>query len=119
MNKKTANIITGLIFIAVAFFVLRGCFGGEEKAEPVTREKRIEQLFSPLDGSHDGTTEWLKSQLNDPSSLEILEVRYIDRKDSISVITDFTAKNEFGGRVRGTCISQIDTNGSLKSATVN
>lgn len=120
--QSTASGIAG--FLALIIILWAGCKAcngcGDKKEDKVlTRKERIENLFSKWDGSQPAVVEWIKGNLNDPNSFEHLETRFIDKKDSIGVITEFTAKNAFGGRVRSTCVAQIDTLGNLKSAEIH
>ena len=63
----------------------------------------LDDCFSAWDGSHRKFTELVKTQLNDPGSLEAQDTKYRIYPDSNGlhyVYMDFTAKNAFGGRVR-------------------
>ncbi len=78
----------------------------EKNVKPLTAEeqltKRKEACFSGWDGSHVRIKDWLKrNYLNDPDSYKHVETRFgiIGTGDTLNVITKFTAKNGFGGRV--------------------
>lgn len=80
----------------------------EKDVKPLTAEeqltKRKEACFSAWDGSHVRIKDWMKrNYLNDPNSYEHVETRFgmIGSGDTLNVITKFTAKNGFGGRVAG------------------
>ena len=128
------------IFIAIILFACLSVSmcGDDKKSEtktvekiamPLTAEeqlaKRKEACFSAWDGSHLRIKDWLKrNYLNDPGSYEHVETRFglIGTGDSLNVITKFTAKNGFGGRVAGyiqykTIIPDInDTSVNLSNA---
>ncbi|MBS1775335.1 MAG: hypothetical protein JSS64_03540 [Bacteroidetes bacterium] len=115
--KSSTSGIIGLVVFALLFWAgCKACGGCSEEAavdKPVTRQERVQQLFSAWDGSQPAVVDWIKQNLNDPNSFEHLETKFIDRKDTIAVVTEFTAKNAFGGRVRSTCIAYIDSLGNF------
>ena len=59
---------------------------------------RIERHFSKYDGSYTKFRNYIKDNLNDPSSFEHVETRYTDNKDgTVNVIMKYRGKNAFGG----------------------
>ena len=119
--KDVAKGCAILIVLAIIIvFVFRSCVGcgddNNSNATQMTRQQRVEKLFSAWDGSQPSVEKWVKSQLNDPNSYEHIETTYRDFDSVISINTEFTAKNGFGGRVRSRCIAVIDTLGNLKEA---
>ena len=83
--------------------------------------------FGKTGGYHKPTREYIKAKLKDPSSYEELKIGY-EFYDSESeqvkafymdgpalfVVVQYTAKNSFGGRVRGEFRAFWDLDGSLK-----
>lgn len=111
----TGCIVMAILIGCIVFVGLKTCTSNSE-TKPLTRSEQIEQLFSGWDGSHPLTVEYIKANIKDPDSYKHISTKYIDHTDYISVITEFTATNGFGGRVRTTCISKIDLTGKLLSA---
>lgn len=67
------------------------------------RMEHLETCFSQWDGEHLRIARWLKSNgLNDPGSYQHIKTRFSHKEsgDTVLVVTDFTAKNAFSGRVR-------------------
>lgn len=82
-----------------------------DKAE--AKKKKIESQFSAWDGSHRNLEKLIKENLNDPGSYEHLETNYWDMDTAIVVRTEYTAKNAYGGRVRGAVKARYDLEGNL------
>lgn len=112
--KQGCGIFLALILFMCLSVVMCGDDKPSEKnstsnnSKPLTAEeqltKRKEACFSAWDGSHVRIKRWLQNNyLNDPSSYEHLETRFskVVSGDTLIVITSFTAKNAFGGRVKG------------------
>jgi len=117
MAKHFFSIFTVLFFIIIAF-------GSMEKGEKevktnadgtlmTERQIEVENQFSSWDGSHPGLTRLIKEHMNDPKSFEHIETRFIDYDDYIYVITTFTGKNVFGGRVKQTVTANVDFEGNV------
>lgn len=51
-------------------------------------------------GYHIKTVEFIKELLSDPNSFEHIKTDYIEDENMLAVVTDFTTKNAYGGRVR-------------------
>ncbi|MDB5252849.1 MAG: VHMLp45 [Flaviaesturariibacter sp.] len=82
----------------------------EQKAD---RQKTIEGGFSSWDGSHKQLEKYIKDNLNDPGSYEHIKTRYWDQDDHLVVSTEYTAKNAYGGRVRGFVKAKCALDGSV------
>ncbi len=75
----------------------------------------IEFQFSWFDGSHIYLKEYLKKNLKDPGSLEIIDTRYVDTRDLkwndyLIVNMKYRAKNSFWWYVVETIKAQFDKN---------
>lgn len=75
----------------------------------------IESQFSWFDGSHIYLKEYLKKNLKDPGSIEIIDTRYVDTKDLnwddyLIVNMKYRAKNSFWWYVVETINAQFDKN---------
>lgn len=75
----------------------------------------IESQFSWFDGSHIYLKEYLKKNLKDPGSIEIIDTRYVDTKDLnwddyLIVNMKYRAKNSFWWYVIETIKAQFDKN---------
>ncbi len=112
--KQGCGIFIAIILFACLSVTMCGDDKSSEKkatqntAKPLTAEeqltKRKEACFSAWDGSHIRIKNWLKSNyLNDPGSYEHIETRFSKdpKGDTLDVLTKFSAKNGFGGRVTG------------------
>lgn len=73
----------------------------EEQANQA-REDIISKAFSAWDGSHIALTKIVKNSMNDPSSYEHVDTRYLDQGETLFVIMEFRGKNAFGGVVKNT-----------------
>jgi len=77
------------------------------------RKELVEKQFSAWDGSHRGLTKAIKESMNDPSSYDHVETRYLDRGDHLIVTTIFRGKNAFGGVVKNSVTAKVDLNGNV------
>lgn len=114
-SNPFVSIIACCAIIAVIWVGCDKC-NEDGSSKQLTRKERIENLFSDWDGSQPEVEKWIKQHIKDPDSYKHIETRFIDRKNEVGVITTFTATNSFGGRVKTTCLAQIDTLGNLLSA---
>lgn len=73
------------------------------KAEKAEYEKRVkefgENCLSAWDGSHQELKDYVKRNMNDPSSFEHVETKFILKKDYVVLMMSFRGKNAFGGVV--------------------
>lgn len=111
-NATQGNPLIGLLILGIFILIFRACLGCGEDApkKPKTREEQIKECFSAWDGSHRKLERWVKNNMNDPSSYEHIETRYVDNTTSIGIIMKFRGKNAFGGKVVTTVIAQCDNN---------
>lgn len=79
-----------------------------QKTQVVSRSERIQACFSHWDGSQVRIERYLKDgYLNDPDSYEHVSTKYAplhENSDTLLVVTVFSARNGFGGRVRSSVI---------------
>ncbi len=95
--------------------------GKELKAQKETKSQSqenasndyIRNSFSSWDGSHTGLERFIKKKMNDPSSYEHIETRYIDKGDHMIVNTSFRGKNKFGALVKNTVVAKTDLDGNV------
>lgn len=87
----------------------------------------VDAQFKQWDGTHIPTTKYIKSRLKDPGSFEQIELGYQFTPQgsevavafgfddsSVLVAVEYTAKNSYGGRVRGEFRAFWNIDGSLK-----
>lgn len=100
-----------LILLAVLMATFMAC--EPQKQAPQTREQKIRAQFSGWDGSHINLTKVIKASMNDPSSYEHVETRFLDRKEYVLVITKFRGNNVYGGKVVNVMYAQVTSNGDV------
>jgi hypothetical protein len=109
------KFILGLFIL----IVLGGIFGekdnsAKKQSPPKSlHQQQIEKQFSSWDGSHRTLERHIKDIMNDPSSYEHIETRYIDNGDHLLVFTRFRGKNGFGGMVQQAITAKIDMDGNI------
>lgn len=82
----------------------------------LTREQRIEKMFSHWDGSHRELERKVKEMMNDPDSYKHVETVYQDPGPSHNIInikTTFRGKNKFGGVVKSWVWAKSDLDGNV------
>lgn len=78
------------------------------------RQKRIEKLFSPWDGSNRSLVKLVKENMNDPKSFEHAETKFWDvGENTIVILMKYRGKNAFGGVVTETIKAESDLNGNI------
>lgn len=82
-------------------------------AAKAARFKILQEQFSAYDGSHRKFERLIKEAMNDPSSYDHVETRYIDNGNYIRVFCTFRGKNAFGGLVKNTKVADFDIDGNL------
>jgi TolA-binding protein len=82
-----------------------------KRQEEEAYQKQIEDQFSPWDGSHTKLTRLIKERLNDPKSYDHTKTTYKIEGDDILILTDFRAKNAFGGIVQSSVIGKASIDG--------
>ncbi|MGJ1420452.1 hypothetical protein ACR79T_12565 [Sphingobacterium spiritivorum] len=88
-NSKWLKFGIGTVII---IFILDQCF----KKTPDAPKNKIENQLSNFDGSLIKFREYIKNNLNDPSSFEHVETRYKDNGDgTASVYMKYRGKNAF------------------------
>lgn len=108
----------GLLLIAVPAIWCCGQCSPSDKPSKLdkptdSRKERIEQQFSPWDGSHRGLTRAIKDAMNDPRSYEHVETVYRDEGSRLWVRTTFRGKNAFGGVVKNWTEARVDLDGNV------
>lgn len=84
--------------------------------DSIKHYKWVDKQFSGWDGSHTLSVLAIKKRMNDPKSFDHIKTTYTDNLDmGLIVFTTFTGKNAFGGTIKNTCITKIDTSGNLTS----
>lgn len=77
------------------------------------RKDKVEKMFSAFDGSNRKLIVVTKESMNDPESFEHIKTVYWDHDSIIVVKMDYTGKNGFGGRVRGTVMANCNLDGEV------
>lgn len=80
-----------------------------------TKADSIRQQFSAWDGSHINFKQFIKDNMNDPSSFEHVKTAYEIRKDSTEILIQMTYRgtNAFGGVVTNTSQGLANINGDI------
>lgn len=81
--------------------------------DSVLKVKQIKTQFSEWDGSHYNLEKTIKQSMNDPGSYEHIETIYWEIKDYLVVLTKYSGKNAFGGRVQGLVKAKVDLQGNV------
>jgi hypothetical protein len=77
------------------------------------REQRIQEQFSPWDGSHRQLESFIQRAMNDPDSYEHVRTVYWDKGDYLIVETTFRGKNAFGGVVKNFVRAKVTLDGVI------
>lgn len=64
-----------------------------------TRKLAIKSQFNNWDGSHINLEQSIKKSIADPNSYEHVATNYDVIRDTLYILTDFRAKNAYGGKV--------------------
>lgn len=125
MKRKSVGCLGAVAILAVALVIgsiisTGGGSGSKEPAKPKTaaelRADKIQNQFSPWDGSHRQLEAVLKKSLKDPDSYEHIETRFKDNGDEgIYVVMKYRAKNSFGGYVVNSVAATYSIDGVLLS----
>lgn len=97
-EEKRNGKIGCLALLAVVVFLIF-LIPTPKKTPEDTRLDQIKKCFS-LDGSHREITAYLKKTMDDPESFHHNGTRYIDEGEHLTVFTNFSGKNLFGGVVK-------------------
>ena len=99
------------LLMLLVVLALAACEESEQsKAEKAEDRRKGFHCLSAWDGNHNGLEDLVRDELNDPGSMETVETRITPvRPDSGQhvIIMEFTAKNAFGGRVRGEALGYV------------
>ena len=85
----------------------------EERRKTEERNARIEEHFSPWDGSHRNLVNLIKESMNDPDSYKHVKTVYSDHGEYLMVKTTFRGKNAFGGTVVNFVLAKVDLDGNI------
>jgi hypothetical protein len=75
--------------------------------------EKIEEQFSPYDGSHYNLERLVKASMNDPDSYDHVETVYWVMVDHLVVRTTFRGNNAFGGKVTQSVKAKISFDGDV------
>ena len=115
-EKKPSSpmgILGVLAFLFLCYWGCNQCTQTDSTPRALTRSEKIEAQFSGLYGDHKGLREVIKTALNDPDSYEAMGSSHEDKGDHILIVQEYTAKNAFGGRVRGRVVAKADIDGNI------
>ncbi|WP_461039967.1 hypothetical protein [Spirosoma harenae] len=96
-NQGFRWIITGVIIAFAAIFAYQFITAPKPKVDP--RKEKIEAFFSGFDGSHAELEEKIKSQMKNPDSYKHVKTQYVDKGETLDILTTFRGTNSFGGIV--------------------
>ncbi|MEX2443332.1 MAG: hypothetical protein WD492_06995 [Alkalispirochaeta sp.] len=108
--KKKLWFYIGIIFALMIIFSFIG--QGESDSRPLSRSERVDNQFSPIDGSNRKLVQWTKDQLHDIDSFQHKETRIRDDGSSstVGIQMEFTATNMLGGRVKNFAYAEVNIN---------
>lgn len=107
-------LVVGIMFaFCLVALIASLVIAPKPKTEEQLRTERIQQAFSPIDGSHRGLEEHIKKAMNDPDSYKHDETAFVDKGDYLIVKTTFRGKNAFGGVVKNTITAKVDLDGRV------
>ena len=81
--------------------------------ESKSRKEIIDDQFCPWTGKHLRVVSYVRMNMNDPSSFDHVETRYLDKGDHLIVYMKFRGKNAFGGIVANEVTAKVDLNGNI------
>ena len=87
----------------------------EKNIELNNRQKKIEMQFSSWDGSHSALKDYVKENMNDPSSFDHVKTTYADKGNYLIIQMTFRGKNAFGAKVLQTVNAKVDLDGNILS----
>src|SRR5690606_10621161 len=92
-NHKYYPLLKWAAIILVIIFIMDQCFKSNKEQsnyEANDPKGRVERHFSKYDGSYTLFRNYIKDNLNNPSSFEHVETRYTDNNDgSVNVIMKY------------------------------
>lgn len=117
-NKYDLLFLWGVgLTVFVLLFFMGTCSSCGNNSSPKTpqelRKAQVEKVFSQWDGSLPALTTLIKESMNDPSSYEHVQTRYVDNKDHLIVRTTFRGKNAFGGLVTNSVTAKVSMSGKI------
>jgi hypothetical protein len=125
---KTKYIVIGIvlfIFFLIGKFVVPQETKTEEDIKPVEKqltyaEKFDKKQFNELSGFYKPVRDYLKKNLNDPSSLEIANTWNLgmNKDSSFAIKTTFRAKNEYNALVLQAIYCNVDFDGNLSDIKI-
>lgn len=89
----------------------------EAKASEKISTAEFEKYLSSWDGSFPPLKDYLKENLNDPSSFEHVKTGFITRNGWVEVKMTYRAKNSFGALVKEAIVAKASNDGKLLEIT--
>jgi hypothetical protein len=111
---KKGCLLLLVLFVSLVVIV-RAC--SDDGPAKTPNEKKIDAMFSVLDGSHNGLVEATKATMNDASSFEHVETSYIVNPDTtrLTLFMTYRGNNAFGSKVIAKVRAISDMNGNVLS----
>ncbi|MEI7727599.1 MAG: hypothetical protein WCK09_21000 [Bacteroidota bacterium] len=116
--KKTSwkgFVIAIIVIFGLIAFIVSMC-SKEEPAPKLTKQQIhlswINAQFES-DGSNFASVQYIQSMMNNAKSFDYIETKHVVVKDGIEIYTTFTGTNTFGGVVKNTAWTKIDSTGSV------
>ena len=125
-TKRKPNKVLIPITIVMTAFALTMLLWPDEKpqeppmtkekklyAEHIRKQKKIESLFTY--DRHLPSIALIQQRMNDPKSFDFISSRHwpLDSAGCVGVLTVYTGKNAFGGVIKQSCITYIDSTGAV------
>ncbi len=118
-EEETMSIKSALIGVVVFLLIFFGiiiigvvkCSGPSNSPppKPKTREDVVHACFSAWSGSHINFARIVKEALNNPSSFEHVDTKYIDNGDTLNLIMTYRGSNTFGAIITSRIRAESNT----------
>ena len=86
-------------------YIKRGAYWNEENNKQIKHNELVKKRF--YDSVYQ-LRKYLKDNMNDPNSLEIIKESYFDQVDNILIKIEYTGKNKFNGTVREELLAKVN-----------
>jgi len=85
----------------------------QEQQDSIRKQKKIESLFTY--DRHLPSIALIQQRMNDPKSFDFISSRHwpLDSAGCVGVLTVYTGKNAYGGVIKQSCITYIDSTGAV------
>lgn len=116
-DVKKGCLILSVVMVLITLTIVLTCENKSEKplSKQELRDKKISNLIYGNGQKSINTKliQLVKNDLNDPDSMENIEISYVDKDTVIFITQRFTAKNIYGGTLRNEVVVTVDTLGNI------